>query len=72
QRFVTGRNFFQNSNQWVDASVQDNQKAKHVRVQFDSPEYFELARKQPQTLPWLALGNNVQFVLDGTVYEIYE
>ena len=72
QRFVNGRNFFQNNNQWVDTSVQDNQKAKHVRVQFDSPEYFELARKQPQALPWLALGNNVQFVLDGTVYEIYE
>jgi len=72
QRFVNGRNFFQNGIQWVDSSVQENQTAKHVRVQFNSTGYFELVRKQPQALPWLALGSNVQFVLDGTVYEVYE
>jgi Ca-activated chloride channel family protein len=72
QRFVNGRNFFQNGNQWVDSSVQKQQNAKRVRVQFNSTEYFELVRKQPQALPWLALGQNVQFVLDNTIYEIYE
>ena len=72
QRFVNGRNFFQNGNQWVDSSVQKQQNAKRVRVQFNSTEYFELVRKQPQALPWLALGQNVQFVLDDTLYEIYE
>jgi hypothetical protein len=72
QRFVNGRNFFQNGNQWVDSSVQKNQNAKHVRVQFNSTEYFALIRKQPQAVPWLTLGQNVQFVLDGTIYEIYE
>jgi hypothetical protein len=72
QRFVNGRNFFQNGNQWVDSSVQKNQNAKHIRVQFNSTEYFDLLRKQPETLQWLALGQNVQFVLNGTIYEIYE
>jgi hypothetical protein len=72
QRYVNGRNFFQNGNQWVDSTVQDNQSAKHVRIQFNSAEYFDLISKQPQSLPWLALGNNVQFVLNGAVYEIYE
>jgi Ca-activated chloride channel family protein len=71
-RFVGGRNFFQNDNQWVDSLVQNQQNAKRVRIQFDSVEYFALAAKEPQALPWLALGANVQFVLNGTVYEIYE
>jgi Ca-activated chloride channel homolog len=71
-KFVAGRNFFQNNNRWVDAQVQKQQNAKRVRIQFNSSEYFALAAKTPKTLPWLALGQNVQFVLDDTLYEIYE
>jgi Ca-activated chloride channel family protein len=72
-RFVNGRNFFQNQDQqWIDPGVQDLAKAKRVRVQFNSSDYFALAARESRTLPWLALGRNVQFVLDGTVYEIYE
>jgi Ca-activated chloride channel family protein len=71
-KFVNGRNFFQNSNQWIEARVQELPNAKRVRIQFNSAEYFTLARQQPKALPWLALGQNVQFVLDGIVYEIYE
>jgi Ca-activated chloride channel family protein len=71
-RFVAGRNAFQNGNQWVDSLVQKQPNAKHVRIQFNSSDYFALAAKETQALPWLALGSNVQFVLNGTVYEIYE
>jgi Ca-activated chloride channel homolog len=71
-QFVAGKNFFQNDKQWIDAAVQHNQNAKRVRVQFNSTEYFALAAQQPKALPWLALGQNVQFVLDNAVYEIYE
>jgi hypothetical protein len=71
-KFVAGRNFFQNNNRWVDAQVQKQQNAKRVRIQFNSSEYFAVAAKTPKTLPWLALGQNVQFVLDDTLYEIYE
>ena len=72
-RFVSGRNFFQNQDQqWIDPGVQDLANAKRVRVQFNSPEYFALAARESRALPWLAMGRNVQFVLDGTVYEIYE
>jgi hypothetical protein len=71
-RFVNGRNFFQNDKQWLDAEVQKHQDAKRVRLQFGSSEYFAFAAKNRQALPWLALGQNVQFVLDGTVYEVYE
>ena len=58
-------------NGWT-AEVQNNQAAKHTRLQFNSPDYFEFVAKNQQALPWLALGQNVQFVLDGVVYEIYE
>ncbi len=71
-QFVAGRNAFQNGNQWVDSLAQKQQNAKRVRIQFNSAEYFALAAKEPDALPWLALGQNVQFVLHGSIYEIYE
>jgi len=72
-KFVNGRNFFQNEQQqWIDPTVQNLANAKRVRLQFNSAEYFALAAKESRALPWLSLGRNVQFVLDGTVYEIYE
>lgn len=71
-RFVAGRNFFLNGNQWVDSLAQKQANARRVRIQFNSSEYFALAAREPRALPWLALGQNVQFVLNDTVYEIYE
>jgi len=72
-QLVGGKNFFQNANnQWVDTVVQKFQNAQKQRIQFNSAEYFDFAAKNPQALPWLALGQNVQFILDGTLYDIYE
>lgn len=71
-KFVGGRNAFRNGGNWIDSLVQKENHAKHVRIQFGSPEYFALAANEPQSLPWLALGQNVQFVMNGTVYEIHE
>jgi Ca-activated chloride channel family protein len=72
QRCVGGRTFFQNGRQWTEAQVQQQSQARKVRVAFGSPDYFELLEKQPQTRAWLALGQNVQFVLHGIVYEIFD
>ena len=71
-QFVAGKSFFQNGQQWTDSAVQKQTNAKRVRIQFGSAEYFDLIAKQPKALPWLALGQNVQFVLNDTVYDIYE
>ena len=71
-QFVAGKSFFQNEKQWIDSAVQKHPDAKRVRIQFGSAEYFDLIARNPKALPWLALGQNVQFVLDKTVYEIYE
>jgi Ca-activated chloride channel homolog len=70
-RFVNGRTFFQNGNQWIDSNAQNN-IAKRQRVQFNSEEYFNLLSKHPEAGPWLALGQNVVLALDDTVYEIAE
>ncbi|HWH72174.1 MAG TPA: VWA domain-containing protein, partial [Candidatus Sulfotelmatobacter sp.] len=70
-RFVAGKNFFLNDKQWMDGAVQKFPNAKHVRLQFGSPEYFEFAAKHAAARPWLALGQNVQFVWENTVYEVF-
>jgi hypothetical protein len=72
QKFVNNRGFFQNGNAWIDSEVQKQQAAKRVRLQFNTPEYFAFAASNSAARPWLALGQNVQFVLNGQVYEIYE
>jgi len=71
-QFRGGKNFYQNNTQWVDAEAQKLQNAKRQRIQFNSSEYFAFAAKESRALPYLALGQNVQFVLDDTVYEIYD
>jgi Ca-activated chloride channel family protein len=71
-RFVGGKTFFLNEKQWIDSAVQKSANAKRVRVQFGSQEYFDLVANHPKVSPWLALGTNVQFVLDKAIYEIYE
>jgi Ca-activated chloride channel family protein len=71
-QFVAGKTFFLNEKQWIDSAVQQAANAKHVRVQFGSTEYFDFLAKHPKAQAWLALGQNVQFVLGNTVYEIYE
>jgi Ca-activated chloride channel family protein len=71
-QFIAGKNFYQNNAQWVDAAAQKLQNAKKQRLQFNSSEYFAFAAKNPKSLPWLALGQNVQFVMGDTLIEVYE
>ena len=71
-RFVGGRSFYQNGDQWIDAEVQRLANPAVRRVAFGTPEYFELIARNPEALPWLALGSKVKFVLDGTVIEVHE
>ena len=50
-QFVAGKNFFQNDKQWIDSAVQKHPNAKRVRIQFGSPDYFDLVAKQLQSAP---------------------
>jgi Ca-activated chloride channel family protein len=71
-QFIGGKTFFQNDKQWIDSAIQKHPDAKRIRVQFGSPEYFDLIAKNEKALPWLSLGQNIQFILEKTIYEIYE
>jgi Ca-activated chloride channel family protein len=70
-RFVAGKTFFQNDKLWIDAEVQSQTNAKSTKLQFGSAAYFEFASKNPKAGPWLALGQQVQFHLEGVNYEVY-
>ena len=48
-RFVNGRAFFQNGNQWIDSNAQNT--AKRQRIQFNSEDYFNLLTKHPEAGP---------------------
>jgi Ca-activated chloride channel family protein len=69
-KFVNGRAFFQNGNQWVDGKAQG--LTKRQKVQFNSPEYFDLIAKNPEAAQWLSLGKNMLLAINDTVYEITE
>ena len=69
-RFVNGRAFFQNGNQWVDANAQN--LTRQTRIRFNSEEYFDLLKKHPETAQWLALGRNMLLAVGDMVYEIFE
>ena len=71
-RFVAGRNFVQNGNQWVDSQSQNVKKQSTQRLRFGSEGYFAFATKYPKLAPILSLGSNIQFVHEGELIEIYE
>ncbi len=71
-RYVNGRSFYQNGNQWIDANVQSKTGARIVQVKFNSPEYFSLLAKHPDMPQWLSVGRNVQVVFGDAIYEIID
>jgi len=71
-KYVAGRAFFQNGNQWIDSNVSRQNSDKSVRLKFDSDDYFAFITRHPETRPWLALGQNVKLLINDTVYDIYD
>ena len=71
-KYIAGRAFFQNGNQWIDNNVSAQNSANSTRIKFASDDYFALLDKHPEARPWLALGQNVKLLLGSSVYEIYD
>jgi Ca-activated chloride channel family protein len=69
---VQGRAFYNAENVWVDSSLQSSAKGNTRRIRFGSNDYFTLIEEEPESAYFLALGKNVRFVLNKTMYEIYE
>jgi Ca-activated chloride channel homolog len=71
-RMVNGRAFYQNGSVWTDSTAQGRPGLNRKDIRFGSEEYFGLLRKSPVAASWLALGNNLDVVVDGTLYSIRE
>jgi len=69
-RIVNNRAFYQNGSQWVDSTAQALPQLKNRTVDFGSEEYFALIRKHPEAGQWLALGIEVDVVLEGVLYQV--
>ncbi|MCX8082258.1 MAG: VWA domain-containing protein [bacterium] len=69
---IQGRAVYQDGNRWTDSAVYSMKNFKKVRIQFGSKDYFELVKNKPASTQFLALGKNVQFVINDTIYDIYE
>jgi len=69
-RLVNGRAFYRNGETWSDASVKAKKEWKQENVKFNSDGYFTLLRAHPDAAQWLALGNNVDVVIDDTLYSV--
>jgi Ca-activated chloride channel homolog len=70
-RVINGRAFYQNGNNWSDARIQQlPADAKHVKIKFNSDDYFDLLQKHPTAAAWFSLGNNLSIELDGVVYDV--
>lgn len=69
-RFAGGKTFFLNEGRWIDADLQRATNANIVEVKLGSAEYFELLKKAPASSQWLALGEQVEFVLDRKIYQV--
>ena len=70
---VQGRAVYQTNGNWVDAalSAPENAKVTVQKIQFGSDAYFKLAQ-DARAAEFLALGNNVNFMLDGVGYQVVE
>ncbi len=71
-KVINNRSFFLNGNQWTDANVQNLKDAKHTKITFNSPEYFDLISRYADAAQYLSLGSNITLELGGTVYDIVE
>ena len=71
-RVVQGRSFYQEGAFWNASDVAVAKVDRTARIQFSSPEYFDLLKTKPEAAAYLSVGRNVRFVLDGHLYEIHE
>lgn len=68
-RHVGSKTFFLRDGVWTDAEF-DPERMTPVRVQFGSDAYFDLLAARPEWGPYLALGERVVFVAEGTAYAV--
>lgn len=69
---IQGRAVYNTGGYWIDSLIQETTYKRVKRIKFAGKDYFTLLQKNPGAAEFMALGNNVKFVLDDVLYEIYE
>ncbi|MDI1242135.1 MAG: VIT domain-containing protein [bacterium] len=67
-QFVGAKNFFNQSNVWVDAEFKKDRRLPETNVKFGSEEYFALLNKERVLAQYFALGEEVVVVYNSRVY----
>jgi Ca-activated chloride channel family protein len=67
-KYVDGKTFVKTDEGWLDIDHPHGGDA--IEITYLSEEYFELLKKYPDVKKYLALGDRVTFVHDGTSYRI--
>ncbi len=68
-RHVGSRTFVLRDGVWTDTAF-DPERMTTQRVTFASPNYFDLLAARPEWGAYLALGERVIFIAEGTAYEV--
>lgn len=66
---VRGKTFILQNDVWTDTTFEPD-TMETVRIEFLSDAYFDLLSEKPELGAYLALGERVIVVVDGTAYEI--
>jgi hypothetical protein len=54
---------------WTDTTFEP-EKMTTTKIEFGTTEYFELLKEHPDWNKYVAVGEKVIFVVDGTAYEV--
>lgn len=70
---VQGRALYNNNGTWQDSDWAEavSNRNKVNRVQFNTTAYYQLLKDQPDTAPFLSLGQNVRFFWEGEWWEVH-
>ncbi len=69
-QFVGAKNFFNQSNIWVDADFRNELRLPETNVKFGSEEYYALLNKEKVLAQYFALGEEVVVVYNNRVYRV--
>jgi Ca-activated chloride channel homolog len=69
-RFVGSKNFFNQSNIWVDSEFRADAGLSEIVVRFASDEYYKLIERERQLARYFALGDEVVVVWRDRVYRV--
>jgi Ca-activated chloride channel family protein len=69
-QYVANKNFFNQSNVWVDSEFAADAKLPEVNIKFASDEYFALIAKEKGLAQYFSLGEEVVVVWKNKVYRV--